>query len=184
VGGADDPVGGPLRDPDTSYATADAAARTTDAQMSTSSAGIDFIKNYEKLELTAYTGADSGNSTIGYGHVIVSGEIFRTITPQQAESILARDLHTFERAINRVLNIMVSKPQFDALVSLAFNAGPGNTRSIVEKINKLQSVTQRDFEAFRFSRDKHGTKIEPPGLIKRRRDEFRIFSSGFYRRTP
>ncbi len=41
-----------------------------------------------------------GNITIGYGHLIKSGESFTSITEKEALNLLAQDLNRFENSVN------------------------------------------------------------------------------------
>lgn len=96
---------------------------TTAPEMRVSSHGLEFIKREEGLRLTAYQ--DSANIwTIGYGHTgnILPGD---QITREQAEQLLHDDLIYFEWQLMRAIKVPVTQSQFDALVSLIFNIGPG-----------------------------------------------------------
>ena len=88
-----------------------------------SAEAIEFIKREEGLRLNAYQ--DSvGIWTIGYGH---TGNILHrdAITLEQAERLLHDDILTCERLLNDAIVVPVTQNQFDALVSLIFNIGPG-----------------------------------------------------------
>lgn len=89
----------------------------------TNDAGIDLIKSFEGLRLTAYQ--DSGGIwTIGYGH---TGGVKRgqRITKDEAESFLREDLDEAEATVEDVVTVDLSDNQFAALVSFAYNVGPG-----------------------------------------------------------
>ena len=65
--------------------------------MKTSQRGIDLIKQFEGLELTAYH-CSAGVPTIGYGHTrgVSLGD---TCTEAQAEAMLVKDLEDTERQV-------------------------------------------------------------------------------------
>ncbi len=94
--------------------------------MKISDNGIDFIKNEEGLRLTAYLDS-AGVWTIGYGHTggVVAGS---TISLAQAEIFLREDISVFEDIINREVKVPLNQNQFDALLSLVFNVGPGKEK--------------------------------------------------------
>lgn len=95
--------------------------------MNTSSKGLNLIKQFEGCRLTSYK-CPSGVWTIGYGHTSNVKEGM-TITQEQADQYLAEDLARFEKYVNtyvRKYGYNLNQNQFDALVSFAYNAGPGN----------------------------------------------------------
>ena len=89
--------------------------------MKISQRGIDLIKRFEGLRLSAYLDA-VGVPTIGYGHTGKT-KIGQVITPAEAEALLRADLHEFERGVERLLTRCLKPSQFDALVCFAFNVG-------------------------------------------------------------
>lgn len=104
--------------------------------MKTSQKGIDLIKEFEGTVLKVYKDA-VGLPTIGIGHLIKKGEQFTTITQQQAEELLAKDLKQFEEGVSTSVKVALTQNQFDALVSFAFNLGVGNLNSstLLKKLN-------------------------------------------------
>jgi lysozyme len=93
--------------------------------MKISSAGLDLIKEFEGLELTAYPDPGSGGDpwTIGYGHT--GPEVYKglTVSVAFAEKILEADLEKFEKAVNALIDVRLSQGEFDALVSFTYNCG-------------------------------------------------------------
>ena len=86
--------------------------------------GIGFIADYESFYAEPYRGLDSQNQTIGYGHVIVSGENFESLTEEEAKALLKKDLNSFVDLVNTmILGLSLSQNQFDALVSFSYNCG-------------------------------------------------------------
>ena len=101
--------------------------------MKLSDKGLNLIAEFEGKRLTAYR--DSvGILTIGYGHTSAAGAPFvtqgLTITDAQALDILRTDAAKFENAVSRVLKRQPTQNQFDAMVSLCYNIGPGNFGSV------------------------------------------------------
>ena len=94
--------------------------------MTTSQKGIDLIKSFEGCKLFAYK--DSvGVLTIGYGTTkgVKAG---MSITQQQAESFLKRDIVPLEKVLNS-MNINFTQGQYDALISFQYNLGAANFKS-------------------------------------------------------
>lgn len=117
-------------------ATAPASAPPKEQQnMSVSQQGQDFIKGYEKLSLTVYdANPPHGDWTIGYGHKVASGD-FAPISKEQAESFFSQDVSRMADHVNGDLKVGVTQNQFDALVSLRFNAGANAVTPPVRDLN-------------------------------------------------
>lgn len=107
--------------------------------MKTSQRGINLIKQFEGLRLTAYM-CPAGLYTIGYGHT--SGvKRGMKITEEEASAYLTADLRNSEKAVERYDNVYHwSQNEFDALVSFTFNCGATNLRSLLRngRRNRLQ----------------------------------------------
>lgn len=90
--------------------------------------GRRFVQRHEGLRLEAY---DDGKGvwTIGYGRTApINGEPIRPgmrITREQADALLDEDLRRFEVGVENRLRRPATQPQFDALVSFAYNVGLG-----------------------------------------------------------
>ena len=72
----------------------------------------------------------------------------------------------------------MSQHQFDALVSFTFNIGEPNLRisAVLRHLNaRRYSVVPRFFSSFETS-----GSVRLPGLIRRRREESRMFEFGIY----
>lgn len=92
--------------------------------------GIEAIKLLKKFEQGPNGGfasevykCSSGENTIGYGHVVLPDEHFTTITEEEAEELLRKDIIIAEDAINRYVKVPLTQNRFDALVSFVFNVG-------------------------------------------------------------
>lgn len=142
--------------------------------METSRIGRDFIKNYEKLRLTAYDDG-TGVITIGYGHTATARRGM-TITKAQAENLFSSDLAPKENCVNRAVRVSLSQGQFDALVSLAFNIGCGAFQG--STLLRLLNEGNYKQAAEEFPKwNKGGGKVLG-GLTKRRAAEVKMFNGG------
>ena len=140
--------------------------------MRTSKKGIELIKRFEGLRLKVYKDA-VGLPTIGYGHLIKSGEVFDVISEEQAEQLLKKDLKIFEEHLIKVVKIPLEPHQFDALVSLAFNIGCGAfSKSTLLKYLNQRLLTKAADEILRWN--KAGGKVLK-GLDTRRKHERTLF---------
>ena len=144
--------------------------------MKINAAGLDLIKRWEGLRLTAYQ--DSvGIWTIGYGHTAEAGppapKAGMKITETEATDILARDLGQYERAVTKAISVAPTSNQFAAMVSLCFNIGPTNfaKSSVVRRMNEGNPKAAAD--AFLLW-NKAGGKVLK-GLTARREDEKKLF---------
>lgn len=146
--------------------------------MKTSPSGRAAITRREGNKLKAYK--DSvGVLTIGVGHTsaagpprVVSG---MTITAQESDDILSRDLALFEKAVSSAVKVPLKQNEFDALVSLAFNIGAGafSKSTLVRKLNAGDRAGAADqFLVW----NKAGGKVLK-GLASRRADERKQFLS-------
>ena len=139
--------------------------------------GLDLIKSYETLQLTAYRALKTEKYlTIGYGHYGPDVKEGQTITKEEATALLQKDVQTAENELNQLLrqNVLLTQNQFDALCSLVFNIGVGNFRkSTLRKklLNHIQSV-DCEFMKWVYS-DGHYVQ----GLYNRRKKEVELFCS-------
>lgn len=145
--------------------------------MKVSANGLSLIARFEGKRLTAYRDA-VGVLTIGYGHTSAAGSPVVTdgmvITDAMALAILAQDVTRFETSVERVLTRTPSQNQFDAMVSLCYNVGPGN-------FGKSQVLA--DFNAgddlgasLAFSHFSKAGGITLKGLVSRRAEEANLFT--------
>lgn len=111
--------------------------------MKISQRGIELVKEFEGLYLTAYR-CPAGVWTIGYGHTGGGVQPGDVITAERAEELLREDMATSERAVIKYDRIYHwNQNQFDALTSFAFNVGSidqltaHGTRSIATIADKL-----------------------------------------------
>ena len=139
--------------------------------------GLDLIKSYETLQLTAYRALKTEKYlTIGYGHYGPDVKEGQTITKEEATKLLQQDVQTAENELNQLIrqNVLLTQNQFDALCSLVFNIGVGKFRkSTLRKklLTHIQSV-ECEFMKWVYS---DGHYIQ--GLYNRRKKEVELFLS-------
>jgi GH24 family phage-related lysozyme (muramidase) len=109
-----------------------------------SETGLSLIKRFEGCRLIAYDDLQphvllmanskiKGTLTIGWGH---TGGVYigQTITQEEADSWLIRDLSRYIAYVNNLFYVPVvsklNQNQFDALVSFCYNCGPENLRKL------------------------------------------------------
>ena len=143
--------------------------------MITGKKGKDIIKYYESLSLTAYR-CPAGILTIGYGHTGKDVYEGMTITNEEADALLSRDLVRTEQGITKYTSVELSQEQFDALVSFAFNVGVGNYRSSTLRMKLNRGEYDSASEEF-VKWNKAGGRVLA-GLTLRRLSEQELFQQG------
>ncbi len=145
--------------------------------MKVSQTGLDLIKHFEGLRLTAYL-CPARVWTIGYGTTgVAEARPGVTITKERAEQLLAEDVSKFGRQVWELTkDVVVSQHQFDALVAFAYNVGIGAFKTST----MLKKLRQKDYTgtASEFLRWTKSKGKELPGLVKRRRAESLLFLGG------
>jgi len=146
------------------------------SKMLISSDGITFIARHEGLRLERYLD-QAGNPTIGYGHLILPGEMYDTITLDQARTLLAQDSEEAQTAVRVLVHQTQSQQQFDALVDFTFNLGAHNLAKsgLRWHINSGMPILESYWTVWDFAA---GRPLS--GLRKRREDEFLLYSTGKY----
>lgn len=144
--------------------------------MKVSKEGRKKISLYEGNELTAYKD-QVGVWTIGVGHTAAAGlpepRKGMTITAEESDQILSRDLVLFEGVVNKAVKVPLNQNQFDSLVSLALNIGGGafSKSTLVKKVNaKDYAGAAEQFLVW----NKAGGKVND-GLVNRRAKERKTF---------
>lgn len=134
----------------------------------------DFIKQHEGVSLSAYT-CPAGVLTIGYGH---TGDVRegQYISEEEALDLLVEDLRAHAERLAPKVKVQVTDGQYIALLSLAFNVGVG----AVAKSTLLRLLNAGDIEAAgdEFLKWTYADGRELPGLVRRRRDERKLFLEG------
>lgn len=136
--------------------------------MNISQEGINLIKNFEGIRLQAYKAVPSEEYyTIGIGHYGPDVSKDMIISEEQAYELFRTDVKRFENYVNN-LGLDLNQNQFDALVSFAYNCGPGNLKKLVTG-RTLPEIA----DAFLLY-NKAGGKVYN-GLTRRRNSERELF---------
>lgn len=147
-----------------------------------------FIRRHEGgLRKVAYDndGAQGGNCTVGYGHLIHGGPCttgdhhrYDHHTAAYYRELLEKDLNKAERAVRRLIKVPLNQHRWDALVSFVFNVGVGNFESstLLRVLNK-RHYSQVPAQMMRWV---HGNGGVVQGLINRRKAEVKVWREGDY----
>lgn len=141
--------------------------------MRASKHGVEFIASFEGFVDHPYR--DSGGVwTIGYGHTGPGTSSMGRITHARGLELLARDVRSAERAVD-ALPQRLTQPQFDALVSIVFNCGPGILAPSRSLGRALREQGMRGVPAAMklYTRDAAGTRLA--GLVRRRDAEAELW---------
>lgn len=141
--------------------------------MKTSDNGINLIKKFEGVRLSAYKALPSEPYyTIGYGHYGPDVKASMVITMEEAEDYLREDVTRFERYVSAYVSQgPLSQNQFDALVSFSYNCGAGNLKKLVT------GRTLPEIADAMLLYNKAGGKVYD-GLTRRRKAERELFMKG------
>lgn len=149
--------------------------------MKLSNAGIALIKGFEGLRLNAYRDS-AGVWTIGYGSTryhdgkaVKPGD--RLLNEAQASALLNNTLGEYEDAVNKYITVPLTQNQFDALVSLTYNEGPGALRgtTIANKLNKKDYAGAADQFLVWNKITVNDKKVICEDLVERRKAERALF---------
>ena len=143
--------------------------------MKISDKGIELIKHFEGCELHAYKDF-VGVVTIGYGHTGSDVAEGQTVTEEEAEEILRKDLTKFEDYVKNYVECELNQEQFDALVAWTFNLGPGNLKSST----LLKRLNENDYDDVpnQIRRWNRAGGEVVSGLVRRRNSEAHLFEHG------
>lgn len=147
----------------------------------TSESGISLLKRLEGFRDTPYF-CSANHRTIGYGHVLKEGELFKTLTEKQAHNLLLSDLEQYEGVVRKIIRshqLEINQHQFDALVCLVFNIG----QTQFEKSKTLKYLKERNYAqaliewaGFNKHKDVKTNKlVTSQGLVNRRLAEINLF---------
>lgn len=142
--------------------------------MRTSPNGLRLIEQFEGYSSKRYL--DSvGVPTIGFGTTAADiGTVPPSCTREQAEGWLRGNLERkYEPAVNR-LGVPLTQNQFDALVSLAYNCGPGSMQWQIGRDLRARNykAASADFMRYVYA---GGHVLQ--GLVNRRAAERRLFDT-------
>lgn len=140
--------------------------------MVTSETGLNLIKSFEGVRLTAYR-CPAGKWTIGYGHTkgVKKGMY---ISEEVATHFLIEDVQRVEPTINSYDGIYHwTQNEFDALASFAFNCGIGNLKKLLKYGQRTKSQIA---DAILLYNKANGRVLR--GLVRRRKAEQELFVKG------
>ena len=147
--------------------------------MKTSSNGIALIKTFEGFRATPYKDV-AGKLTIGFGHLILAGEVFGALSSVEATALLMKDVaDKAEVYVNKFTTFPLTQNQFDALVSFTFNEGGENyrTSTLLKYVNSSQyEKVPAELCNWVFVHV-NGKAVVNAGLLSRRQKEGELFSS-------
>lgn len=135
--------------------------------------GLSLIKSFEGCKLTSYY-CPAKVLTIGYGHTGSDVKVGMTITLQDAENLLKKDLEIFEQGVTKLVTSKINENQFSALVSFAYNCGVGNLKNstLLKRVNSNPSDPTIK-EAFLMWNKASGKELA--GLTRRRTSESSLY---------
>lgn len=139
--------------------------------MSLSTNGLHLIAKHEGFRNKRYNDV-AGKQTIGYGHLIRSGENYAEITREDAERLLREDVAIAENSVRNNVKTNLTQCQFDALISFVYNVGSRNFResTLLRRINAGDTNASKEFDKWVYA---GGRKVH--GLANRRANERRMF---------
>lgn len=165
------------------------------SRLSISFKGLEFIKKHESFRQYAYddfqpniiplksTTTIKGTLTIGYGFtksVIPDLKFNSTITRVEADKLLKEKIQVYEKRVRRDVSKPLTQSEFDALVSIAYNAGEIGNTSAGKPTPLKTSLNQENYilAANTIPEYRITSKgIPNKGLIKRRKAEQDLFLS-------
>ena len=131
-----------------------------------------FVSGWEGCRLIAYQDI-AGVWTIGYGHT--GPEVFSglVISQELAAEWLIDDLERHAAAISSAVKVSVSRNQFVALLSFAFNVGAAAFKrsSVLKNLNN--GAPMQAAESFKLWVKAGGKRVT--GLVRRRAAESKLF---------
>ena len=132
---------------------------------------VELVKGFEGFSPKAYL-CPAGVPTIGYGH---TGNVRPddTITPEEAESLLEKDLAKFDAGIKKSVKVPLNENQLAALTSFACNVGLGafNNSTLLKQLNEGHYELAAD-QLLRWTK---AAGKELKGLVRRRAAERAVF---------
>jgi lysozyme len=143
--------------------------------MEYSQSGLKITEQFEACKLVGYADI-KGVPTVGYGHTGPGIYVGMQITPLQAEQFLLNDVQWVVHCVNKLVTVVLTQGEFDALCDLVFNIGSGNFAGST----LLKLLNKGDFAhaALEFDKwDKSGGRVIA-GLLRRRQAETDEFNSG------
>lgn len=137
------------------------------------SAGVALVRKFEGFVPQPYRDP-VGILTVGYGHVVLPGESFTSLTEEDAVVLLLKDLTQFGGYVTHHIKVELNDNQFSALSSLTLNEG---TAPLVGTLGTKLNVGDYQGASDEFSRWIYAAGRKLPGLVARREAERELFVS-------
>jgi lysozyme len=115
-----------------------------------------------------------GYPTVGFGHKVIPSDhlhVGDTISVERAHELTRKNFSECESAVNRRVRVPLHQYEYDALVSMAYNAGPGT--GIAALVDKVNTADYPSLPAYIRTYRAHGIEW-------RRALEARLFGTGNY----
>lgn len=143
--------------------------------MKTSKRGLNFIKQWEGWSEKAYQDA-AGKWTVGYGQTGPHITPHTSISREQGEAYLASHVEEVEQALEELIGVPLTQPQWDAVVSFSYNVG---VRAFANStlLRKLNTGNMKG-AAKEFTRWVYAGGLPLRGLVLRRQAEKKLFEEG------
>lgn len=152
-------------------ATVNTVTGTDASSMTTSPAGLAHLHQFESLSLKPYRLGDGG-ATIGWGRYYPDSGMPppASIDRATADAWFAVDVvERAEKWVKAYVTAPLTQPQFDGLVSMAYNLSPRSFRTIADAVNAGD-----DPEAAALQYVRAGSNLER-GLRRRRASELAMY---------
>ena len=145
--------------------------------MNVSDKAIEMLCHHEGVRKKPYQDC-IGLWTVGVGHLIGDGKSLppewnKTLTLEEVHALLKKDLVRFESWVCRLCPVNLTQPRFDALVSFAFNLGPGGLQRSSIRMKHNRGEFESAANGFLLY-TKAGAKVFQ-GLVNRRKDERAVY---------
>ena len=143
--------------------------------MRTGDTGLNLIKGYEGLRMTAHY-APSEQWTVGYGHTS-NARHGMSVTEGDAERLLQEDVEPIEQLLGDTVRAPLNQNEHDALVSLIFNIGEDNWRqsTVLRKLNAGDKIGAADAFEMWTKAYVNNELVTLDGLVRRRAAEKSLF---------
>lgn len=135
----------------------------------------DLISHWESFEPHPYEDV-AGILTIGYGHVILPGEEFDTLTYDEGLELLEADMGKAIECVARSVHVDLTSEMEAALISFVFNVGCGAFRN--STLLRLLNAENYEGASKQFMRWNKADGKVVRGLTNRRAAEAELFRSG------
>lgn len=138
---------------------------------------VAMIQHFEGYSPFVYEDV-AGKKTIGFGHLILKGEIFpEPLLPGEADELLRKDMGRTVDGVNHLVAVSLKQNQFDSLVSFTFNLGTGalGTSTLLKRVN-AQRHAEVPPQFLRWDKARLNGKLQPVrGLTIRRETEAKLY---------